>query len=99
VQGAGVRDQAGLDAAQRVANTTGRLRIRRSSTIVRRLGISPPGLRQTPGEWVVVVDDIVTTGASIAAAVSALSAAGVGVAGAATVAWTPRRWGGTSDPH
>jgi predicted amidophosphoribosyltransferase len=73
-----VRDSAGLSASDRTANVHGQMRA------------SPPG----PG-WherpVLVVDDIVTTGASLAEAHRALTAAGWQVAGAAVIAATRRR--------
>ncbi len=70
-------DQAGLDAVARRANLDGAFVARR------RTGPSP---RQ-----VVVVDDIVTTGATTDEAVRALCAAGRRPAGVAVIAATPRR--------
>ncbi len=70
----GVRDQVGLDAAARSANLAGALRLRRAQGALPR------------GSVVVLVDDVVTTGASLAEAARALEAAGVVVLGAATVA-------------
>jgi len=83
----GVRDQAGLTATERRQNLEGALRVRG-----RALGF---GWRRDPrvvvgGVAVVLVDDVVTTGSSLAEAVRALRAAGVPVLGAATVAATVR---------
>jgi predicted amidophosphoribosyltransferase len=60
----GARDSAGLGAADRIANLSGRVRCH------------PPGAppRGTP---VVLVDDVVTTGATAAACVRALASAGL----------------------
>jgi predicted amidophosphoribosyltransferase len=71
-------DQSGLGAAGRAANMSGAFRA------VRPL---PPGL------VVVVVDDVMTTGASVVEATRALAAAGALVHGAAAVAATTR-WSG-----
>ncbi|GAA2063529.1 hypothetical protein GCM10009839_88520 [Catenulispora yoronensis] len=68
-----VADQAGLTRDQRRANLSGALRARRSAA-----GAGPSA--------VVLVDDIATSGASLAEAARALRAAGVPVLGAATVA-------------
>lgn len=65
-----VADQAELTREQRQANLAGALRVRRA----------------VPAGPVVVVDDITTSGASLAEAARALRAAGVPVLGAATVA-------------
>ena len=65
------RDSVGLDAAQRTANLAGRLRV--------RYGALPPS-----GSRVVLVDDIVTTGATLSACRAAL--ADVGVAAESAVA-------------
>jgi predicted amidophosphoribosyltransferase len=70
-------DQAGLDRGQRLANLAGALR----ST-----GAPPPGR-------VVVVDDIVTTGATLAEAFRACRAGGRDVIGGAVVAATMRGGG------
>lgn len=67
-----VADQAGLTAAQRLANLSGALAVVRG------------GL--PAGEQVVLVDDLVTTGASVAEAARALRAAGRPPLGAAVVA-------------
>lgn len=69
-------DSTGLDAAGRAANLAGAFRLRRPTT----------------GAPVVLVDDVVTTGASLAEARRTLSRAGVRVHGAATVAATTRKW-------
>jgi predicted amidophosphoribosyltransferase len=77
-------DQAGLGAAARATNLAGSMtcpasRARRSDPRHR----SPPPL-------VVVVDDVITTGATVREAQRALEAAGVEVAGIAAVAATRR---------
>jgi predicted amidophosphoribosyltransferase len=71
------RDQAGLGAAARHANLDGALVARP------RTGSSP--------RRVVVVDDVLTTGATTREAVRALTAAGRRPVGIAVVASTPRR--------
>lgn len=79
-----VADQAGLDAERRTANLAGALTARRD-------------LR---GARVVVVDDVITTGATVTEATRALRAAGAEVTAAAVVAATPRHadrsWPGPS---
>lgn len=78
-----VRDQAGLDARARAANLAGSMRCRSRTLqrVSRRLGRA----------WVVVCDDVLTTGATAAEAQRALAAQGVPVLGIATVAATRKR--------
>jgi predicted amidophosphoribosyltransferase len=63
----GVRDSARLTPAQRIRNLSGRLRVRHSR-------LPPRGGR------VVLIDDVITTGATVAGCVAELDAAGVRVA-------------------
>jgi predicted amidophosphoribosyltransferase len=60
-------DSVGLDAAARAANLLGRLR-------------PDPRRRPPPGTPVIVLDDVITTGATASACVAALRSAGVPVA-------------------
>lgn len=77
-----VADQAGLSATQRWENLDGALRI--------------VGSRWSPERKVIVVDDVVTTGATLAAATRALREAAAPVVGAAVLAATPRQSGRAS---
>lgn len=81
-QRSGVRDQAGLTAAERRRNLAGALRVRGA---LLRLVLAGSGSRA-----VVLVDDVVTTGSSLAEARRVLAAAGLEVVGAATVAAAQR---------
>ncbi|MEU9016312.1 phosphoribosyltransferase family protein [Actinomadura sp. NPDC048394] len=74
-----VADQAGLGAKARRDNLSGALEA---------VGRAP-----LAGRRVVLVDDVITTGASLAEAARALRAAGADVVAAATVAATPLRRG------
>ena len=76
-QGRTVSDQSGLDVNARQANLSGALTVRRPAFV--------------RGRRVVIVDDIVTTGATAAEAARALSHAGAVVSGIACVAGTVRR--------
>ncbi|OJX73880.1 ComF family protein [Leifsonia sp. 71-9] len=69
------QDQAGLSSAGRAANRDGSLE----------------ASRRLRGRRCLIVDDIVTTGATIAEAARAIEAVGGVVVGAAAVARTPRR--------
>jgi predicted amidophosphoribosyltransferase len=81
-QRAAVRDQSGLDARQRAQN------------LAHALGTTDR-LAARPGDSVIIVDDVVTTGATLAEAARALAESGVVVTGAATVVATTRRHGPT----
>lgn len=78
-------DQSGLSAQQRQANLAGAYRIRGGAPAWRAAAAGPTAA--------IVVDDLVTTGASLAEARRALDEAGVTVLGAAVVAATVRRTG------
>jgi predicted amidophosphoribosyltransferase len=78
-----VADQAGLDASARAANLTGAL--------VTAPGAARAVHRSQAAPQLVVIDDVVTTGATLAEAVRALRANRLSVAGVAVVAATPRR--------
>jgi predicted amidophosphoribosyltransferase len=82
----GVRDQAGLDAAERRANLDGSMTC--PSAGLRRLAARVDG-----PVLAVVSDDVLTTGSTLAEAQRTLRAVGLPVAGAATVAATRRRRG------
>jgi ComF family protein len=69
-------DQVGLSAAERASNLHGAFRLRTS--------------RSLPGRDVIVVDDILTTGATVSEAVRVLTTAGHRPIGIAVVAATPR---------
>lgn len=69
-------DQAGLDAQQRAANLRGNLVVTGGPEV---------------GAVAVPIDDVITTGATMAESARVLRSAGVRVLGAATVAATPRR--------
>ena len=73
-------DSVGLDAASRRANRVGAFRVR-----------SPAALHGGAGPSVVIVDDVVTTGATLAEAAHVLRSAGAGALHAAVVAATVRR--------
>jgi predicted amidophosphoribosyltransferase len=81
-----VRDSAGLGAGERRANLRGAF-----------VAAPPP----RPAMPVVVVDDIVTTGATLTEAARALLVAGWSVRGAAVIAATPRHGaqGGAATPR
>ncbi|WP_439386273.1 ComF family protein [Amycolatopsis lexingtonensis] len=66
------RDAVGLGRAERVANLAGRLRFREAG-------------RPPPGHPVVVLDDVITTGATAAACTRVLAAAGVTVSAVLTL--------------
>lgn len=69
-----VADQTDLGARERRENVAG------------ALVAGPAGVRSAAGARIVVVDDLITTGATLAEAVRALRAGGLRVAGAAVVA-------------
>jgi predicted amidophosphoribosyltransferase len=77
----GVRDSVGLDAVERAANLAGGVHVRRAAALRGQLTRGP----------VVLVDDVVTTGATLRACWSALADAGVPVTAAVVLCdATPR---------
>jgi predicted amidophosphoribosyltransferase len=74
-----VRDSAGLSAADRAINLAG------------ALGVRDAGRARLRGSTLIMVDDLMTTGVTLAEAARALRSAGGSVHAAATVAATPRR--------
>lgn len=77
-----VADQSSLGVAHRLTNLAGAL-------VARPLSMGDAG----PGDLRLVVDDLTTTGASLAEACRALDRAGTPASACAVVAATPRRWG------
>lgn len=87
-------DQAGLSAGRRAVNKQGSMAVRRWFAY----GTSHARAACPPGHCLVLVDDVVTTGATIAEAHRALSAARIPVARVAAIAATPRRDSASETP-
>jgi predicted amidophosphoribosyltransferase len=77
-------DSAGLDTSQRAAQAAGAFRARPLRVAGARRWVERTGAR------VILLDDVVTTGATLTAAAARLAAAGLPVAGAAVLAATRR---------
>jgi len=73
--------QFDLDRSERATNVAGAFRLKPRPGLVRGHGDAPPR-----GSWVVLVDDVVTTGATLAACAEPLLAAGAVGVSAVTVA-------------
>lgn len=87
-------DQRGLTRADRARNVAMSMAATVPTPPPRAAGASPGASRcvgPASGLRVILMDDVVTTGATLAEAVRALRAAGADVVGAVTVAATPRR--------
>jgi predicted amidophosphoribosyltransferase len=82
----GVADQGGLDATARATNLVGSMRC--PAPAVRRLR------RRLPAAYVVVCDDVLTTGATARETQRALTSVGLAPVAVAVVAATRRRHGG-----
>jgi predicted amidophosphoribosyltransferase len=82
--GRAVADSAGMTAAGRAANLADAFVVRRQTE------------KLMSGATVVLADDLITTGVTLAESARALRAAGASVVGAATVAATQRRGKGSS---
>ena len=82
-----VRDAAGLGALARSDNLAGRIRRRPADTPLRASPGAPPTVAALLGcrATVLLIDDVVTTGATAAACVGALEAGGLTVTGVLTV--------------
>ncbi|MFC8181928.1 ComF family protein [Rhodococcus sp. NPDC057297] len=76
----GVRDSVGLGAAQRAANISGRIRVRRGAPAVEL------GCGAYSATSVLLIDDVMTTGATAAESVRVLKELGVPVDGVLVVA-------------
>jgi predicted amidophosphoribosyltransferase len=90
VRGVNVRRVAALAHARRVADQAGLPMAGRAANLAGALHVARPG--QVAGRRVVLVDDVITTGSSLAEAARALRAAGAEVPAAAVIAATPRRY-------
>jgi predicted amidophosphoribosyltransferase len=81
-----VADQAGLDAAGRHLN------------VEHSMAVRPGWTQALPRATCVLVDDVLTTGATLVEAARALRAGGAGAVAAATICATQRRRRAPSDP-
>ena len=96
--------RAGLVVTPALRAARGGAAPQKSRGLAERLAVAAtaaPRWRVSPrvcGRRVVLVDDVVTSGATLRAAVLALSEAGAEVAGCAAIAATPRRVGASSIP-
>ena len=79
-----VADQAGLSTADRATNLSGALRMRPADSF------HPGHTRALPATLVILIDDVLTTGATMAEAVRALAAGGVRAQNAAVIATAAR---------
>ncbi len=82
----GGRDQVGLGARERARNLDGQVVVARGRAVT------------LPGHDVLLVDDVLTTGASLAACAAVLAAAGARVVGALTLASTPAPGAASTPP-
>lgn len=92
----GVVRSAGLRHARRVADQSRLGRAGRAANLAGALRVPEAARPAVEGSVCVVVDDVVTTGATLAEAARALRAAGASYVAAATVAATPRGTTGAS---